>query len=398
MIYKTPPLNQFDEVVLDEISALRERLRLYLHTPRRWYGPLRRNATARAIRGSTAIEGYSSTVESVTSLVEGDDAVDEDQETLAALKGYRDAMTFVLQVAADWPPIDASTLRALHYMMTHHDLDAGPGNWRPGMVRLRDGEGEIVYTPPDRNELEDLIDEMTGRLADDAAPPLVKAAMAHLNLTLIHPFRDGNGRMARCLQTFVLGAEGITEPVFSSIEEYLGRCTSDYYRVLAEVGGGEWSPERGARPWIEYCLTAHYRQAQRHLRRIEETERLWEECEILADRAGLPERTVGALCDAARGRILRRPAYQRITELTTGERPSEAAATRDLAALVKSGLLDQTGEARSRRYPPSPALQKVWSVVAALRGPAPDPGPYERFGQAALPRLGPKPPGFPSTG
>ena len=397
MIYETPPLNQIDEGVLDEISVLRERLRLYLHTPRRWYGPLRRNVTARAIRGSTAIEGYSSTVESVTSLVEGDETVDEDQETLAALKGYRDAMTFVLQVAADWPPIDSSTLRALHYMMTHHDPDANPGNWRPGMVWLRDGEGEIVYIPPDRNGLEYLIDVMTGQLAADVAPPLVKAAMAHLNLTLIHPFRDGNGRMARCLQTFVLGAAGITEPVFSSIEEYLGRHTSDYYRVLAEVGGGEWSPERDARPWIEYCLTAHYRQARHHLRRIEETEQLWEECEILADRAGIPERTVGALCDAARGRILRRAAYQRITELTTGERPGEAVATRDLAALVKSGLLNQTGEARSRRYPPSPALRKVWAAVAARRRLAPDPDPYERFGQTALPQFGPKPPGLPSA-
>jgi Fic/DOC family len=33
---------------------------------------------------------------------------------------------------------------------------------------------------------------------------LVKAGMAHLNLTMIHPFRDGNGRMARCLQSLVL--------------------------------------------------------------------------------------------------------------------------------------------------------------------------------------------------
>ena len=398
MIYSMPPLRQVDERVLDEISALRERLRLYLHTPRRWNGLLRRNVTARAIRGSTAIEGYSSTVESVTSLVEGGEGVAEDQETLAALKGYRDAMTFVLQAAADWPPIDASTLRALHYMMTRRDPDAGPGNWRPGMVRLRDSQGEIVYTPPDRYGLEDLIDEMTARLTAEAAPPLVKAAMAHLNLTLIHPFRDGNGRTARCLQTFVLGAEGITEPVFSSIEEYLGRHTSAYYRVLAGVGGGEWSPERDARPWIKFCLTAHYRQARRHLRRIEETEQLWEECEILADRAGVPERTVGALCDAARGRILRRAAYQRITELTTGERPGEAVATRDLAALVRAGLLGRTGEARSRRYPPSPALRTARRDLAARRRAAPDSDPYERFGQAALPRLGPKPPGFPSTG
>ena len=33
--------------------------------------------------------------------------------------------------------------------------------------------------------------------------------MAHLNLVLVHPFRDGNGRMARCLQTLVLARDGI---------------------------------------------------------------------------------------------------------------------------------------------------------------------------------------------
>ncbi len=43
-----------------------------------------------------------------------------------------------------------------------------------------------------------------------------------LNLVLIHPFRDGNGRMARCLQTLVLAREGMVSPIFASIEEYLG--------------------------------------------------------------------------------------------------------------------------------------------------------------------------------
>ena len=387
MIYSIPVLNQIDERILDEISALRERLRLYLRVPRRWSGALRRNVTARAIRGSTSIEGYISTVESVTSLVEGGAGANEDRETLAALKGYRDAMTFVLQTAADWPRIDASTLRALHYMMIRHDLEAGPGNWRPGMVWVRNSEGEVVYTPPDRQGMEGLIEELTEQLSAEAAPPLVKGAMAHLNLASIHPFRDGNGRMARCLQTFVLGAEGIMEPVFSSIEEYLGRNTASYYRVLTEVGGGEWSPGRNARPWIEYCLTAHYLQARRHLRRAGEAEQLWAECEMLAERAGLPERVVGALCDAARGRVLRRSTYRRVTELTAGGRPGEAAATRDLAALVRAGLLVQAGEARSRRYGPSPKLKKAWGAVAARRRTAPPQNPYEMFGQAPLPDL-----------
>ena len=63
--------------------------------------------------------------------------------------------------------------------------------------------------------------------------------------------------------------------MFSSVEEYLGRNTQDYYDVLAEVGQAAWHPQNDARPWIRFMLTAHYRQAKTHLRRIEEIERLY---------------------------------------------------------------------------------------------------------------------------
>jgi Fic family protein len=57
--------------------------------------------------------------------------------------------------------------------------------------------------------------------------PLVRGAMAHLNLVMIHPFRDGNGRMARALQTMVLAQDQVVEPTFSSIEEWLGNNTQE---------------------------------------------------------------------------------------------------------------------------------------------------------------------------
>ncbi|NIA03686.1 MAG: hypothetical protein GWP12_04075 [Nitrospirae bacterium] len=68
-------------------------------------------------------------------------------------------------------------------------------------------------------------------------PSMVRAGMAHLNLVMVHPFKDGNGRMARALQTLVLARERILAPQFSSIEEYLGRNTPAYYGVLAEEDG-----------------------------------------------------------------------------------------------------------------------------------------------------------------
>ncbi|EQD70871.1 filamentation induced by cAMP protein Fic, partial [mine drainage metagenome] len=54
--------------------------------------------------------------------------------------------------------------------------------------------------------------------------------------------------MARALQTLVLAREGILDPTFSSIEEYLGHNTQGYYAVLGAVGQSEWHPEHDALP------------------------------------------------------------------------------------------------------------------------------------------------------
>src|SRR5438270_583138 len=81
---------------------------------------------------------------------------------------------------------------------------------------------------------------------------IVRGAMAQLNLTMIHPFKDGNGRMARALQTLVMARGGILSPIFSSIEEWLGRNTDAYYNILGEVGQGSWNPQYDAAPWVRF--------------------------------------------------------------------------------------------------------------------------------------------------
>jgi Fic family protein len=187
--------------------------------------------------------------------------------------------------------------------------------------------------------------------------------MAHLNLVMIHPFKDGNGRMARALQTLVLARYGILAPEFSSIEEYLGnrRNTQEYYAVLAEVGGGSWKPMNDASPWVSFNLRAHYIQAQTVLRRVKETRRLWEELEALASREGLPERTVPALYDAAVGFRVRRSKYEADADV------EPATAGRDLRRMVDAGLLIAQGQTRGRRYIRSERLRKVYEGVRAER-------------------------------
>jgi len=304
-----------------------------------------------------------------------------------ALAGYRDAMTYVLQVAQDPAAnVDAGLLKSLHFMMLKHRLDKDPGRWRPGEIYVvRESTGEPTYEGPPFDRVPDLISAMIAELEESDAPVLARAAMAHLNLVMVHPFRDGNGRMARALQTLVLAREEIRAPVFSSIEEYLGRNTESYYDVLGEVGQGHWRPENDARPWLRYCLRAHYYQARTQLRRVQETEQLYEACANIARQRGLPDRTTGALAEVAYGLRLTHGTYKMIMEITAGETISALTASRDLRALVDAKLVKPIGRTRGRHYVAEPILLAERKHIQTSRAPKETSEPFElATGQLSL--------------
>ena len=388
MIYQVPDLTQADQQVLENISELRETLRFRLHYPRRWYGALRRAVFARAVQGSNSIEGYHAGVEDVAAVIEEEEPLDTREETRRAIAGYRDAMAYVMQLAKSDHLINPSMLLGMHFMIMKYKLQKNPGQWRPGPVRVKDGNGEVVYAAPERDMVEELVDETLAYVNQSAHPVMVTAAMAHLNLVMIHPWSDGNGRMARCLQTLVLASEGILDPVFCSIEEYLGRNTPSYYQALSEVHDGEWSPEQNTRPWIEFCLTAHYRQARTLQRRIEQYEALWGRCEDLASRHRLPDRTVGALSDAARGRTLWRSLYVKVVQSSEGEEISAMTGTRDLLAMHRAGLLQAIGEKRGRRYRAGAELREAWLDIITQRPSLRVEDPYQALTGGRAPMAG----------
>ena len=373
MVFTTPEPDELELRVLGLIDGLREQLRHRVAEPRRWVGGLRRLTFARAVQASNSIEGYNASLDDVVAAVDGEQPLDADEETGLAVAGYRDAMTYVLQLAQDGDTVvDEGLLKSLHYMMLKHELAKSPGRWRPGAIWVRrDPSGEVVYEGPDAELLPGLMSEMLLELEGRDTPLLFRAAVAHLNLVMIHPFRDGNGRMARCLQTLVLVRERIVAPVFSSIEEYLGRNTPAYYDVLAEVGRGSWNPHHDARPWVRFCLTAHYRQARTHLLRIREFEEMWVVSSELAAEHKLSPRVAGALLEASLGLRLRNATYRSIVETTADETISDLTASRDLKAVVDAGLFLPVGEKRGRHYVASDELQRHWQTIRARR-PAPE--------------------------
>lgn len=369
MLFEAEKLEDKEIEVLASINEMRSVLRTRVGVPHRWYGLLRRNSFARAIRGSNSIEGYNVSREDAIAAAGGDEPVEAKGTTWNAVTGYRNAMTFVLQLAKDENfRYNEGFIRSLHFMMLHYDLGKHPGNWRPGPIYVLDeAKQEVVYEGPDAERVPALVTELIDSLnLASEADATIKAAMAHLNLVLIHPFSDGNGRMARCLQTLVLAREGILEPEFCSIEEYLGRNTQDYYAALQETARGLWSPHDQTLNWIRFNLVAHYRQASTLLRRTRLIDRLWGEIEREIVRRGLPERACFALADAAIGHKVRNASYRGLADI------SPNLASRDLQMMVNAGLLVTDGEKRGREYSASPYLTELRARLGQI-GRVPNP-------------------------
>ena len=358
MIFEYPKLASKDHEVLDMIRNLRKELRYQVNVnPVRWTGFLRRNTFARALQGSNSIEGYNATLAEAVAIADDEKPDSLEEESARALMGYRTAMTYILRLHDDpHAEVNAQFIRSLHFMMLNYDMEKLPGQWRPGAISVvREPSGDVVYEGPDADLIPGLIDELVKQIksVDAVDSSTVLAAMAHLNLTMIHPFRDGNGRMARALQTLVLARNGVVSPVFCSIEEWLGRNTGAYYHILGEVGQGRWHPKRNALPWIRFCLVAHYQQAATLMKRNAVIGRMFGEVEKIRKEQSLPERVEIALMDAAFNYRVRNMRYREENQI------SDVVASRDLKRLTELGWLLSVGEKRGRYYIASPALRKI---------------------------------------
>jgi len=375
MIYGNPTLTVEDLTVLAEIHEMRRQLASVLRAPRRWQGGLRRTMLARAIRGSNSIEGYLVAEDDAAAALADEEPLSADERTWAEIRGYRQALGYVLQMARDPHfTIDVSAMRSMHYMMLAHDLAKSPGQYRAGPIYVHDEKRDlVVYEGPDAGRVPALMDELAVSLqADVDVDPLVRGAMAHLNLVMIHPYRDGNGRMARALQTLVISRQAIIEPAFSSIEEWLGSNTDDYYQVLAATGQGSWRPRADAHLWAAFSIRAHHMQAQTVAQRVAEASEIWAGLDTLVSTHRLPERVTGILYEAVIGYRVRRSGYMKMAEV------EKYTATRDLGRLTELGLLRPQGETRGRHYLAGEPLRQLRDECRRRRRPLVDPYPWMR--------------------
>lgn len=354
MIYSTPPITRALRERLAELDELRAELRADVANPSPWLGTLRRLVKAASVESSVSIEGFEVREGEAVAIVETGEA-DPDDQNEVAVASYARAMDHVGVMALD-PQFEWSdrVILDLHFDACYSQRDQSPGLWRTNPIAVTGSDGQVAYRAPDTDEVVTLMAEVIAWLGagDLDSHVVVRAAMAHLHTVSVHPFRDGNGRISRIAQSLVLARDGLLSYEFSSIEEYLGGHTLEYYSVLQNVQGGRYQPKRDTSSWVAFCVEAHIAQARRRLEQIKEAAARWAALERLVEGRGWPERLIIALEQSLIGGT-DRSRYEQESEV------SRATASNDFRRLLDAELVTQVGRGRSTRYFASDELRAL---------------------------------------
>jgi len=189
--------------LLEEITLIKEQIRSsVVKVP--WVPSLVKDAMARAAWGSTAIEGCTLSLEAVKGLIEGKKVLGYPNKDVRMAQNYLAALEW-LQKREQAAHITEKDVLFLHKLMGEGACDDGPiGAYRKLDVRA----GLHVGAP--WKQVPGLMSELLHWLNAEAneLPAVFSSSILHLRFVEIHPFRDGNGRLARALATWQLYRAG----------------------------------------------------------------------------------------------------------------------------------------------------------------------------------------------
>lgn len=189
---------------------------------------LRRNNRIRSIHSSLAIEANSLSIDAVRGVIDGKTVIGpekEIQEVRNAYKAYDELGRF--------DPFSIDELERLHGIMTYLTVDES-GQFRRGEEGVFDGDRCIFMAPPAMrvpNLMEDLFSWMKEARKD--VHMLILSSVFHYEFVFIHPFADGNGRMARLWQTSLL-CEWNSVFQYLPIESRIHAFQSEYYEAISK--------------------------------------------------------------------------------------------------------------------------------------------------------------------
>ena len=215
--------------ILSHVSSISEKIGRITATANLEAKPhLRKNNRIKSIHSSLKIEANSLTLGQVRDVINGKAVLGKQKEIQEVKNAYA-----AYERLSEIDPYNIQYLKQFHGIMTKYLVEES-GKFRLGEEGVFNGDQCIFMAPLARfvpqlmNELFDWMKE-----ARENVHPLVLSSVFHYEFVFIHPFSDGNGRMARLWHTAILSK---WQPIFEyiPIESQIEKFQDEYYDAIAK--------------------------------------------------------------------------------------------------------------------------------------------------------------------
>ena len=321
-----------------------------------WEKQFVEDAVVRTVHYGTAIEGNALTLDQAREVLEGKEVTARERDVQEVLN-YREVLKFIdrlgekIGVDKDMElEYTVEMLLRIHALTVDKIVDHDVGAYRKSEVIIRSVQsGEASYKAPPAVEVPYLVEGMLGWLNTKEVRklhPVLRAGIVHYLLAGIHPFVEGNGRVARAMAMLVLWAEGYDIRRLFSIEEYFDHDVHGYYAALQAVSNQAKEVEdRDLTQWLEYfteALGIELSRVKEKVKRLSMDDRLKNK---VGRQIALSERQIKMVEYMKEHEAL----FMRDAgELLPGV--SDDTLLRDLKDLMEKGLVKKKGKTKAARY------------------------------------------------
>jgi len=222
--------------------------------------------------------------------------------------------------------------------------DQSPGQFRRSQNWIGGSRpGNARFVPPPADEVLNCMGALEKFLHDDPVktPPLIKAALAHVQFETIHPFLDGNGRVGRLLIPLMLRQERVLQYPLLHLSLFFKEHRSRYYELLQEVRlNGCWEA------WLDFFFQGVRDIAERTASDIQQALALFEKDRIRILQMGRSARSCLRIHEKMRAQPM-----TSIAALSSATKLTPTTIATSLAKLAEMGMVKEiTGGRYGRLY------------------------------------------------
>lgn len=303
----------------------------------------RQEALVRTVHYGTHIEGNELNLDQAEKVLTGQDVVARDRDIQEVIN-YRKVMEFINDKELR---INDELIKKLHKITVNKILPVEKcGEYRKTQVVVKNNQtGQVSFRPPGASLISAQIQDLLAFIENSRnqnSHPVLESGIVHYELVRIHPFLDGNGRVARALSTLILFLEGYDIRKFFSLEEYFDRNASNYYLALQSVEKNNGDLTR----WLEYFtegLAIELAKIKEKVERISVDGKLRER--LGGKPLLLTDRQLKIIEYIQKVGFLQNQAFAELFPMV-----SEDTILNELRALLKSGIVKKQGVTKAAKY------------------------------------------------